>query len=54
LDEIFQKGRRAGKSRDEIIFTVYKDFDFTMQEIADYLEVHYATVSRAIKAAVKE
>jgi REP element-mobilizing transposase RayT len=54
LDEIFQKERRAGKSRDEIIFTVYKEFDFTMREIADYLEVHYATVSRAIKAAVKE
>ena len=36
LDEIFQKERRAGKSRDEIIFTVYKDFDFTMREIADY------------------
>lgn len=50
LDEIFQKGRRPGKTRNELIFTAYTDFDFTMREIADYLEVHYATVSRAIKA----
>ena len=54
LDEIFQKGMRAGKSRDQLIFTVYKDYDFTMSEIADYLEVHYATVSRAIKAEEKK
>lgn len=54
LDEIFQKGRRIGRTRDEIIFKVYKDYDFTMREIADYLDVHYATVSRAINSAAKK
>ena len=53
LDEIFQKGMRAGKTRDEIIFSVYRELDFTMREIADYLGVHYATVSRAVKAVEK-
>jgi hypothetical protein len=53
LDEIFQKGRRAGRTRNEIIFSVYKEYDFTMREIADYLEIHYATVSRAIKSVAK-
>jgi DNA-binding MarR family transcriptional regulator len=54
LDEIFQKGMLSGKSRDEVIFSAYRDYDYSMREIGDYLGMHYATVSRAIKKCEKE
>ena len=49
LDEIFQKGLRSGRTRDELIFQAFREYDYYQKEIADYLGVHYATVSRAIK-----
>jgi putative transposase len=49
LDDIFQKEMRAGKSRDEIIYSIYYDRDYTQKEIAEYLDIHYTTISRIIK-----
>jgi len=49
LDEIFQKGDRVGASREESIYRSYVDHGYTLKEIADYLGVHYVSVSRAIK-----
>ncbi len=49
LDEIFQKGIREGKTRNELIYKAFREYDYYQKEIADYLKIHYATVSRAIK-----
>jgi len=49
LDEIFQKGFRSGKTRDQLIYLAFRKYDYYQKEIADYLGVHYATISRAIK-----
>ncbi|MCU0276736.1 MAG: transposase [Acidobacteria bacterium] len=49
LDEIFQQDARLGASRGESIYRSYVDAGYTMKEIADYLGVHYVSVSRAIK-----
>jgi REP element-mobilizing transposase RayT len=49
LEELFQRGMISGKSRDEIIYESYHDYDYTMREIGDYLGLHYATISRAVK-----
>jgi hypothetical protein len=54
LDEIFQKGMRAGKTRDEIIYMIYYDTDFIQREIAEYLGLHYGSVSRIIKSYEKK
>ena len=54
LDEIFQKGVRAGKTRDELIYQAFQEYDYYQKEIADYLGIHYATVSRAIKKIEKK
>jgi putative transposase len=48
LDEIFLDGARKGASRDDLIYRSYVQFGYTMKEIADYLEIHYVSVSRAI------
>jgi REP element-mobilizing transposase RayT len=48
LDEIFLDGTRKGASRDDLIYRSYVQFGYTMKEIADYLEIHYVSVSRAI------
>ncbi len=42
LSEIFA----AAETRDDGILAAYRDHGYTMQEIAEYLGVHYATVSR--------
>jgi hypothetical protein len=54
LDEIFQKEMTAGKHRNEIICIAYNEYDYTMREIGDYLGLHYATVSRAVKECEKK
>ena len=40
---------KSRQNRDETIYTAYATYGYTLKEIADYLGVHYATVSRAIK-----
>jgi REP element-mobilizing transposase RayT len=37
--------------RDDIICQAYCDLGYTMKDIADFLGVHYATVSRSVKRA---
>ena len=49
LEEIFQTGISAGKTRNDVITAAYCDYHYTMREIGDYLNLHYATISRAIK-----
>jgi len=39
------------KTRDEGIFNAYRDYGYTMKEIAEHLGVHYATVSRRLRRA---
>ena len=45
----FQKENRSGKTRDEIIYSTYYRYDFTQKAIAEYLGLHYTTISLAIK-----
>jgi DNA-binding MarR family transcriptional regulator len=45
---------RTGKTRDEMIYTIYYDTDFTQREIAEYLGLHYGSVSRIIKSFEKK
>jgi DNA-directed RNA polymerase specialized sigma subunit len=49
IDEIFYEGARQGTNRDELIYRSHVRHGYTMKEIADYLEVHYVSVSRSIK-----
>jgi hypothetical protein len=54
LAEIFgEKKAKNGKQRDEIIYRAYVEHGYRMVEIAEYLGVHYATISRAIRRAEK-
>lgn len=47
LKEVFQRGG----SRDRHILTAYRRYGYRLREIADHLDVHYATVSRRLKRA---
>jgi len=38
-------------TKDEGIFTAYYDHGYTMREIAEFLGVHYTTVSRHLHEA---
>ena len=49
IEEIFQTGTRQGRSREELIYRSYVDSGYTMKEIADYIGMHYISISRAIK-----
>jgi putative transposase len=49
LEEIFQTNARQGRSQEESIYNSYVDSGYTMKEIADYIGMHYVSVSRAIK-----
>jgi transposase len=40
---------RQGTDRDELIYRSYVRHGYAMKEIADYLVVHYVSVSRSIK-----
>ena len=53
LDEIFQEEVRKGTPRDNIIYMVYYDYNFTMREIGEYLGLHYTTISRVINHCEK-
>jgi DNA invertase Pin-like site-specific DNA recombinase len=47
LNEIF-KGKDK-KSKDQVRYEVHLQYGYTLKEIAEYIGVHYSTVSRAIK-----
>jgi DNA-binding MarR family transcriptional regulator len=40
--------------RDEMIYTIYYDTDLTQKEIAEYLGLHYGSVSRIIRSFEKK
>jgi REP element-mobilizing transposase RayT len=49
LEELFKEERLEDKKvKDEIISMAYIQYGYRMREIAEYLGVHYATVSRAV------
>ena len=35
--------------RDQAIYTAHVQYGYTLKEIAEYFEIHYATVSRTVK-----
>jgi REP element-mobilizing transposase RayT len=50
LKEIFiGKNQKEKKLDDKVIYIAFTRYGYTMKEIAEYLGIHYATVSRAIK-----
>jgi len=49
LEELLkEEGVRHKKVKDETIYMAYTQYGYRMKEIAEYLGVHYATVSRAV------
>ena len=55
LRELFKEGRGRDKgSRDESVYRAYTDYGYTLKEIAEYLGVHYATVSRALRRVERQ
>jgi len=54
LDELFTMDKRKDKTlRNEAIVKAYTHHGYTLQQIAQYLGLHYATVSRALKQTEK-
>jgi putative transposase len=54
LDKIF-RGQKAKAQRDISINAAHMSHGYTLKEIADYLRIHYTTVSKALaKAAVSK
>lgn len=54
LDELFtEEGLKDKTSKDETIYNAYVLYGYTMNNISEYLNVHYATISRAVKRAEK-
>ena len=50
LSEIFKEGQMRNKTRrNRKITTAHLKFGYTLKEIADYLSLHYTTVSKALK-----
>jgi DNA-binding MarR family transcriptional regulator len=37
------------KSKDQVMYEAHLQYGYTLKEIAEYIGVHYSTVSRAIK-----
>lgn len=49
LSDIFKEERTEKGMRDKKIYNASMKFGYTLKEIADYLRIHYTTVSKAIK-----
>jgi DNA-binding MarR family transcriptional regulator len=47
LNEIFKP--KDKKSKDQVMYEAHLQYGYTLKEIAEYIGVHYSTVSRAIK-----
>lgn len=52
--DIFKGKAKDKKKKDMFIHDAYRLYGYRMNEIADYLKVHYSTISRAIKRMEKE
>jgi len=53
LSEIFSQIKNK-KGRNEKIYAACIEYGYTLKEIADYLGIHYSTVSKAIKNEIKK
>jgi len=51
--QIFSDTQRKGE-RDRRSYTAHVDHGYTLKGIADYLGIHYSTVSKALKKRGKE
>lgn len=50
LKELFKNERSGGKKdRNQGMYNAHMKYGYSLKEIADYLEVHYTTVSKVIK-----
>jgi hypothetical protein len=47
LKEIFKA--KDKKSKDQVMYEAHLQYGYTLKDIAEYIGVHYTTVSRAIK-----
>jgi DNA-binding MarR family transcriptional regulator len=47
LKEIFKA--KDKKSKDQVRYEAHLRYGYTLKEIAEYIDLHYSTVSRAIK-----
>ncbi|MCX5803434.1 MAG: transposase, partial [Proteobacteria bacterium] len=50
LEELFKSGKKKSKVlRNKIMYDAHVKCGYTLKEIADYLKIHYTTVSKAVK-----
>ncbi len=49
LNRLLASDFSTRQQKDAVIYQCFRDYGYTQKQIADYLGVHYATVSRAIK-----
>ena len=52
LNEIFKPKHQ--KSKDQVMYEAHRQYGYALKEIAEYIGVHYTTVSRAIKKIERE
>jgi hypothetical protein len=48
LEKIFKNKRKDKKLKDKVIHEAHIRYGYTLREIAEYLGVHYATISRTV------
>lgn len=53
LSEMFSQIKNK-KERNEKIYAAHIEYGYTLKQIADYLGIHYSTVSKAIKNEIKK
>jgi hypothetical protein len=50
VEEFFhEESMRTKGSRDGAVHTAYAEYGYALEEIAEYLGVHYATVGRVLR-----
>jgi putative transposase len=52
LDKLFQKNEASKASRDRAIAEAVSNYGYGQIEVAQYLKLHYATISRLVKSAL--
>ena len=52
LNNLFKGQKMRGEERDAGIHTAHMNYGYGLKEIADYLGIHYTTVSKVIAKAV--
>ena len=52
LNEIFEP--KDKKSKDQAMYEAHLQYGYTLKDIAEYIGVHYTTVSRVIKRIERE